>query len=61
MLQILYHVTYETLDDDEISYNYQELSQSEIEKLLRNILSLDAPLPVGPPPFKSIIFPEVNK
>jgi hypothetical protein len=61
MLQISDHATYETLDDDELASKYQALSQSERENMLSNILAPDAPLPTGPPPFKSTIFPELTR
>ena len=61
MLQISDHVVYETLYDDEIDSKYQELSQYKREKLLSNLLSPDAPLPTGPPPFKSTIFPKLTR
>ena len=60
MLKILYHATYETLNDDELASKYQALSQSKRENMLSNILAPDAPLPIGPPPFKSTIFPELT-
>ena len=61
MLHILYHVVYETLDDDDLDSKYQALSQFEREKMLCNLLSLDAPLSTGPSPFKSTIYPKLNR
>jgi hypothetical protein len=61
MLQILDHVVYETMDDDMIESEKQELSQSEREKLLSNLLAPDSPLPTGPPLFKSTIFPKLTR
>ena len=61
MLQIPDHVVYEILDDDELESKYKELSWSEREKLLRNLLALDALLPIAPPPFKSTIFREITR
>jgi hypothetical protein len=53
--------SYETLEEHTLEAKYQELSQSDKEILLGNLLAPNTPLPTTPPPFKSDMFPEITR
>jgi hypothetical protein len=61
MLQFPNLSTSKTLDDDVLAPKYQALLQPKKESLLSNLLTSNAPLPVGSPPYKLEIFPEITR
>jgi len=61
MLQFKNNSTYEILDDDSLAPKYQALLQPQKESLLSNILAHNTPLPIGSPPNKTHIFPEITR
>jgi hypothetical protein len=53
--------SYETLEEHTLEVKYQELSQSDKERMLGNLLVPNTALPTTPPPFKYDMFPKITR